>query len=112
MILNARIYSILCFTVLLYLFTFHELGFCRPCPLNPSPNSSGVIEGIGNNTGGGVGSNVGINDSTNVPDSQDKCPNDPAKTMPGICGCGYSDTDGDFDGVADCIDKCPKMPES
>jgi hypothetical protein len=37
----------------------------------------------------------------------DQCPNDPAKTEPGVCGCGTPDTDGDGDGSADCVDGCP-----
>ena len=37
----------------------------------------------------------------------DQCPADPAKTEPGICGCGTADTDSDTDGTADCIDGCP-----
>ena len=37
----------------------------------------------------------------------DQCPTDPAKTEPGICGCGTADTDSDNDGTADCIDGCP-----
>jgi hypothetical protein len=37
----------------------------------------------------------------------DQCPNDPAKTAPGVCGCGTPDTDTDTDGTADCIDGCP-----
>lgn len=41
----------------------------------------------------------------------DKCPEDPDKTEPGICGCGVSDeADGDHDGVVDCIDQCPDNP--
>ncbi|MCA9515115.1 MAG: hypothetical protein KC635_09255, partial [Myxococcales bacterium] len=37
----------------------------------------------------------------------DGCPEDPAKTAPGVCGCGVADDDGDGDGVADCVDGCP-----
>jgi len=37
----------------------------------------------------------------------DNCPNDPFKMTPGICGCGKSDVDSDFDTVPDCIDQCP-----
>ncbi len=40
----------------------------------------------------------------------DGCPNDPAKTAPGICGCGVSDADSDLDGTADCNDGCPTDP--
>jgi len=39
--------------------------------------------------------------------TEDRCPDDPAKTEPGECGCGYSDSDGDDDGVPDCDDVCP-----
>lgn len=37
----------------------------------------------------------------------DGCPDDPAKTEPGICGCGTPDTDSDGDGTPDCNDNCP-----
>jgi hypothetical protein len=40
----------------------------------------------------------------------DGCPDDPAKTEPGICGCGVSDTDGDGDGTPDCSDQCVADP--
>jgi len=34
----------------------------------------------------------------------DLCPTDPAKTLPGICGCGVADTDAALpNGVADCL---------
>jgi uncharacterized repeat protein (TIGR01451 family) len=41
------------------------------------------------------------------PTCGDGCPDDPAKTAPGVCGCGVADTDGDADGVIDCEDNCP-----
>jgi uncharacterized membrane protein len=37
---------------------------------------------------------------------EDGCPNDPAKFLPGVCGCGASDADADADSVPDCIDLC------
>jgi hypothetical protein len=37
----------------------------------------------------------------------DYCPYDPAKTEPGVCGCGVPDTDSDYDHVPDCDDGCP-----
>lgn len=40
-------------------------------------------------------------------DPSDKCPDDPDKTEPGICGCGVSDVDTDGDGTVDCNDDCP-----
>jgi hypothetical protein len=42
-------------------------------------------------------------------DACDGCPNDPAKTAPGVCGCGVADTDLDADGVIDCLDNCPSI---
>ncbi len=43
-------------------------------------------------------------------DCIDKCPDDPDKTEPGLCGCGTPDTDGDGDGTPDCLDDCPDDP--
>ncbi len=40
----------------------------------------------------------------------DGCPIDPDKREPGICGCGFPDTDTDSDGVANCLDHCPETP--
>jgi len=40
--------------------------------------------------------------------SADTCPNDPAKTAPGVCGCGMSERDRDADGTPDCVDACPE----
>jgi hypothetical protein len=50
-------------------------------------------------------------DGDGVADVEDLCPEDPNKVMPGICGCGESDTDSDNDGVPDCEDACPNDPE-
>ena len=46
-------------------------------------------------------------DGDGTGDSVDGCPNDPAKTSPGTCGCGTPETDTDGDTVPDCIDICP-----
>jgi hypothetical protein len=35
------------------------------------------------------------------------CSGDPAKSEPGICGCGIPDDDFDGDGTPDCLDRCP-----
>jgi hypothetical protein len=51
-------------------------------------------------------------DGDGVPDCIDGCPNDPNKTAPGLCGCGYIDStnDSDGDGTPDCTDGCPYDP--
>ena len=46
-------------------------------------------------------------DADGTADCNDQCPEDPNKTLPGICGCGVADTDTDGDGSPDCIDTCP-----
>lgn len=50
--------------------------------------------------------------AVSCPSECDECPNDPNKTAPGCDGCGVADTDGDSDGVADCIDNCPAVANS
>jgi len=40
----------------------------------------------------------------------DKCPDDPDKIEPGICGCGVADIDSDNDGTPNCLDNCPDDP--
>lgn len=49
----------------------------------------------------------GDTDGDGADDRCDGCPDDPAKTDPGICGCGVSDADSDGDGLVDCQDPCP-----
>ena len=51
-------------------------------------------------------------DGDGVPDATDRCPSDPDKTAPGICGCGVPETDTDGDGGPDCIDQFPNDPNS
>jgi cysteine-rich repeat protein len=40
----------------------------------------------------------------------DQCPNDPNKTVPGVCGCGTPDTNSDGDGAYDCQETCDTDP--
>ncbi|MEK6800113.1 MAG: thrombospondin type 3 repeat-containing protein, partial [Planctomycetota bacterium] len=53
-------------------------------------------------------------DGDGICDLEDGCPGDPAKSEPGVCGCGVPDDDTDADGTADCIDLCsntsPNVP--
>ncbi len=51
-------------------------------------------------------------DGPHAAQTEDLCPDDPAKLEPGLCGCGRSDddyqpVDTDGDGVVDCADACP-----
>lgn len=45
-----------------------------------------------------------------VPDAAETCDDDPAKTAPGVCGCGSADVDSDGDGALDCHESCPFDP--
>lgn len=49
-------------------------------------------------------------DGDGAGDACDACPDDPAKTDPGVCGCGVGDVDTDGDGTLDCEDGCPSDP--
>jgi hypothetical protein len=40
----------------------------------------------------------------------DQCPNDPNKTVPGVCGCGVADTNSDGDSAYDCQETCDNDP--
>lgn len=46
-------------------------------------------------------------DGDGIGDAADGCPADPAKSSPGVCGCGTPDADTDGDTVPDCLDVCP-----
>ena len=46
-----------------------------------------------------------------VANKDDGCPNDPDKSEPGYCGCGFSETDTDNDGMPDCVDECDSDPD-
>lgn len=49
-------------------------------------------------------------DGDGLIDACDACPNDPAKFVPGACGCGVPETDSDNDGKPDCDDAFPLDP--
>jgi hypothetical protein len=59
----------------------------------------------------GVGLTCDSNpDGDGVVGCADRCPFDPDKIEPGICGCGVPDTDSDGDSIPDCFDQCPDTP--
>ena len=82
--------------------------------------TGGVAGAAGAAPDGGTDAPVNPDAATDIPPlpcivdggdaSGDCCPDDPAKTQPGQCGCGTPDTDSDSDGVADCHDTCPEDP--
>ncbi len=51
-------------------------------------------------------------DGDGVCTSDEECPADPYKLVPGQCGCGVPDTDDDGDGVANCHDRCPGIDDN
>jgi len=65
---------------------------------------------------GAMGCGPIVIDAIDVPDAAveslyiDRCPADPAKTQPGVCGCGIPDDDFDGDTTVDCIEACPDNP--
>lgn len=71
-----------------------------PCGANTALAVTGVCESATDSDGDGT---INCNDG---------CPNDPAKTTPGACGCGMADVDSDGDGVLDCVDLCPGVNDA
>jgi hypothetical protein len=69
--------------------------------------SAGAIEGGSGGTADAAQNDAAVDASDDV---VDRCPDDPMKTAPGICGCGMPDDDSDGDGIADCLDGCPSDP--
>ncbi len=70
-------------------------GFATPIDLASAAVCANLDPAGGGGGGGGGGGTT------------DRCPDDPYKTQPGICGCGVADTDSDDDGTPDCNDNCP-----
>ncbi|OWY71218.1 hypothetical protein B7486_11495 [cyanobacterium TDX16] len=48
-------------------------------------------------------------DGDGAGDACDGCEFDPNKTEPGVCGCGFPDSDPDNDLIAVCVDNCPDV---
>ncbi|MGE3544882.1 MAG: thrombospondin type 3 repeat-containing protein [Kofleriaceae bacterium] len=97
------------------------------------PNTSNADQQDLNMNGVGDACEVADSDNDGIEDGSDNCPNtsnsgqensdgdsagdacdgctaDPAKTDPGVCGCGNSDSDGDGDTTPDCNDGCTMDP--
>jgi hypothetical protein len=77
-------------------------GDCEPASPDFEPFDDAVKHWVDPSGGGGGGGGGG--------GMVDLCPDDPAKTAPGACGCGTPDDDLDADGIADCLDNCPDTP--
>lgn len=73
-------------------------------------DAGGSSDGSGSDSGSGSGSDSGSGSGDGSGDGVDQCPDDDAKTEPGVCGCGVADEDTDSDGVLDCEDACPQDP--
>lgn len=42
-------------------------------------------------------------DGDGTPNCKDGCPDDSGKITPGVCGCGVVDSDGESNGIVDCL---------
>jgi hypothetical protein len=68
-------------------------------------SGAGRAGAAGGTGGGGMGGDGAGGDGP------DECPFNLEKRTPGQCGCTNADTDGDGDGVADCVDFCVDDPD-
>lgn len=74
------------------------------CPYDANPSQA-------DSDGDGVGDACADDlDNDGVLNEQDGCPLDAKKSVPGFCGCGFSETDSDLDGTPNCVDACPLNP--
>ena len=87
-----------------------EIGF--DCNSNGTFDTTDVVNNTSEDCDGNLLPDECQNDADNdgTIDSCEDCDSDPAKLVPGVCGCGVADTDTDSDGTADCQDNCPMDP--
>ena len=87
---------------------------CDNCPTAANANQADLDgDGLGDacdNCSLIANPNQADTDADGFGDACDGCPHDAAKVVPGLCGCGVSDTsDGDGDAIPDCMDNCPAV---
>lgn len=82
-------------------------------PLPVQGDGDGGPDGARDGSSGGPGDpgQVDVCVAQECSSDVDLCLDDPAKTWPGICGCGVADNDQDGDSTPDCIDLCPGEPD-
>lgn len=96
------------------------LAACAPQVLDVVDNAAGSSGNVGGSGGSGGSDATGGTDATGgsagapsdvppsdrdgdgTPDASDGCPDQPAKTAPGLCGCDLPDDDTSEPGVASC----------
>jgi CSLREA domain-containing protein len=66
-------------------------------PNCPATDQRGVVRPTDGNGDGTPACDVGAVEFV------DECPSDPAKRMPGVCGCGVPDADANQNGAVDCL---------
>jgi len=87
----------------------NNLGFCFADEFDPDSNTEEVSYLLfrswedSNNLLTGSVTVLRDTDSDGIPDLDDPCPNNAAKTAPGVCGCGLADVDNNANGIVDCL---------
>jgi hypothetical protein len=96
-----------------FIALFLACGFLTACQSPATGNPDTYIPDNGNDVADFGDDAVDFGDDAGDPADVniDGCPDDPAKTEPGICGCGIPDTDTDNDSTPDCHDGCPANPD-
>jgi photosystem II stability/assembly factor-like uncharacterized protein len=86
------------------------LGAACACPDGSDADADGFCTGYDNCPETGS-DDLGDQDADGIGDVCDGCPEDPFKSDPGACGCGFVEVDTDGDTVPDCVDGCPADPD-
>jgi hypothetical protein len=99
-------------------FAIGYIATASSCDDGTAPPAVATMSALGGSGGsggmGGAGGSSGMGGSGGAAGAPtpivDDCPADPAKTAPGVCGCGVSDIDSDSDGMRDCQEECDLDP--